>query len=126
MTGSLWTSAEITKATGGQAVGADFEVMGLSIDTRSIDKGDLFIALAGVRDGHEFIEQALAKGAAGSLASRAVAGSAVLVPDVLVGLEQMGIAARNRASTALRGAITGSVGKTSLTKLCQRFVVIFF
>ncbi len=116
MTGPLWTSAEIAKATGGQAVGADFEVFGLSIDTRSIDKGDLFIALAGVRDGHEFIEQALTKGAAGSLASRVVAGSAVLVPDVLVGLEQMGIAARNRASTALRGAITGSVGKTSLTQ----------
>ena len=120
MTGSLWTSAEITKATGGQAVGADFEVMGLSIDTRSIEQGDLFIALAGVRDGHEFIEQALAKGAAGSLASRAVAGSAVLVPDVLVGLEQMGIAARNRASTALRGAITGSVGKTSLTQAVSK------
>ena len=120
MTGSLWTSAEITKATGGQAVGADFEVMGLSIDTRSIEQGDLFIALAGVRDGHEFIEQALAKGAAGSLASRAVAGSAVLVPDVLVGLEQMGIAARNRASAALRGAITGSVGKTSLTQAVSK------
>ena len=120
MTGPLWTSAEIAKATGGQAVGADFEVMGLSIDTRSIDKGDLFIALAGVRDGHEFIEQALANGAAGSLASRAVAGSAVLVPDVLVGLEQMGIAARNRASTALRGGITGSVGKTSLTQAVSK------
>ncbi len=120
MTGSLWTSAEIAKATDGQAVGADFEVLGLSIDTRSIDNGDLFIALAGVRDGHEFIEQALAKGAAGSLASRAVAGSALLVPDVLVGLEQMGIAARNRASAALRGAITGSVGKTSLTQAVSK------
>ncbi|MCX8499815.1 MAG: Mur ligase domain-containing protein, partial [Caulobacteraceae bacterium] len=64
MTGPLWTSAEIAKATGGHAVGADFDVFGLSIDTRSIEHGDLFIALAGVRDGHEFIEQALAKGAA--------------------------------------------------------------
>lgn len=120
MTGPLWTSAEIAKATGGQAVGADFEVFGLSIDTRSIDKGDLFIALAGVRDGHEFVEQALAKGAAGSLASRPVAGSAVRVPDVLAGLEQMGVAARDRAGSALRGAITGSVGKTSLTQAVSK------
>ncbi|MEY4255071.1 MAG: UDP-N-acetylmuramoylalanyl-D-glutamyl-2,6-diaminopimelate--D-alanyl-D-alanyl ligase [Pseudomonadota bacterium] len=120
MTGPLWTSAEIAKATGGQAVGADFDVFGLSIDTRSIEQGDLFIALAGVRDGHEFVEQALAKGAAGSLASRTVTGSSVQVPDVLVGLEQMGVAARNRASTALRGAITGSVGKTSLTQAVSK------
>jgi len=120
MTGPLWTSAEITKATGGQSVDADFDVFGLSIDTRSIEQGDLFIALAGVRDGHEFVEQALGKGAAGSLASRAVAGSTLLVPDVLVGLEQMGVAARNRASSALRGAITGSVGKTSLTQAVSK------
>ena len=120
MTGPLWTSGEIAKATGGQAVGADFDVFGLSIDTRSIDNGDLFIALSGVRDGHEFVEQALAKGAAGSLASRPVAGSALLVPDVLAGLEQMGIAARDRASSALRGAITGSVGKTSLTQAVSK------
>ena len=120
MTGPLWTSAEIAKATGGQAVGADFDVFGLSIDTRSIEQGDLFIALAGVRDGHEFVEQALSKGAAGSLASRAVTGSSVQVPDVLAGLEQMGIAARLRASSALRGAITGSVGKTSLTQAVSK------
>lgn len=120
MMGPLWTSAEIAKATGGQAVGADFEVLGLSIDTRSIEQGDLFIALAGVRDGHEFVEQALSKGAAGSLASRAVAGSSVRVPDVLAGLEQMGIAGRERASLALRGAITGSVGKTSLTQAVSK------
>jgi UDP-N-acetylmuramoyl-tripeptide--D-alanyl-D-alanine ligase len=98
MTGPLWTSTEIAKATGGQAVGPDFEVLGLSIDTRSMEQGDLFIALAGMRDGHEFVEQALVKGAAGSLASRAVAGSSVRVADVLAGLEQMGIAARERAS----------------------------
>ena len=120
MTGPLWTSAEIAKATGGQAIGADFDVFGLSIDTRSIEQGDLFIALAGVRDGHEFVEQALSKGAAGSLASRAVTGSSVQVPDVLAGLEQMGIAARLRASSALRGAITGSVGKTSLTQAVSK------
>lgn len=120
MTGPLWTCAEIAEATGGEAVGTAFEVFGLSIDTRSIEKGDLFIALAGVRDGHEFVEQALAKGAAGSLASRHVEGSAVLVPDVLAGLEQMGVAARDRASSALRGAITGSVGKTSLTQAVSK------
>jgi UDP-N-acetylmuramoyl-tripeptide--D-alanyl-D-alanine ligase len=120
MSAPLWTSEEIAKATGGQVTGTPFEVAGLSIDTRSIEPGDLFIALAGVRDGHDFIEQALGQGAAGSLAARAGAGSSVLVPDVLVGLEQMGIAARIRASTALRGAITGSVGKTSLTQAVSK------
>lgn len=120
MSAPLWTSEEIAKATGGQVTGAPFEVAGLSIDTRSIEAGDLFIALAGVRDGHDFIEQALGQGAAGSLAARAGAGSSVLVPDVLAGLEQLGVAARIRASAALRGAITGSVGKTSLTQAVSK------
>jgi UDP-N-acetylmuramoyl-tripeptide--D-alanyl-D-alanine ligase len=120
MSAPLWTSDEIAKATGGQIAGAPFEVAGLSIDTRSIEPGDLFIALAGVRDGHDFIEQALGKGAAGSLAARIGVGSAVLVPDVLEGLEQMGVAARIRASAARRGTITGSVGKTSLTQAVSK------
>src|SRR5690606_14504699 len=78
----LWTAAEIAAATGGTVHG-DFAATGVSIDTRSLDAGDLFVALGGVRDGHEFVAGALAKGAAGSLVSRAVEGPHVLVDDVL-------------------------------------------
>ena len=116
MSRPLWTRDEIIQATGGQGLGPDFAATGLAIDTRDLEAGDLFIALAGVRDGHDFVDQAKLKGAAAALVSQPVIGPAVRVPDVLTGLEQMGVYARRRASAALRGAITGSVGKTSLTQ----------
>ncbi len=112
----LWTSDEIARATGGTLAGAPFAAHGVSIDTRTIEAGDLFVALGGVRDGHEFVEQALAKGAAGVLASQAVTGPAVMVGDTLQALEKLGVAARERAPQARRGAVTGSVGKTSVTQ----------
>ncbi len=112
----LWTSDEIARATGGELAGAPFTASGVSIDTRSIETGDLFLALGGVRDGHEFVDVALGKGAAGILASRPVAGSAVMVGDTFAALEKLGVAARERAPQARRGAVTGSVGKTSVTQ----------
>jgi UDP-N-acetylmuramoyl-tripeptide--D-alanyl-D-alanine ligase len=111
----LWTAAEIASATGGK-VTAGFDAAGVSIDTRSIEKGDLFVALAGVRDGHEFVAQAMAAGAAGVLASQPVDAPAVIVPDTFKALEQLGVAARERAPQVKRGAVTGSVGKTSVTQ----------
>ncbi len=111
----LWTSAEIARATGG-AEGGGFSATGVSIDTRTLEPGDLFIALAGVRDGHEFVEQALGKGAAGVLVSREVTGPHVKVSDAFVALEALGIAARERTPQVRRGAVTGSVGKTSVTQ----------
>ncbi|MGA0605081.1 UDP-N-acetylmuramoyl-tripeptide--D-alanyl-D-alanine ligase [Phenylobacterium sp. VNQ135] len=111
----LWTAAEIAAATGGK-VTAGFDATGVSIDTRSIEEGDLFVALAGVRDGHEFVAQAMAKGAAGVLASQAVDAPAVMVPDTFKALETLGVAARDRAPRVRRGAVTGSVGKTSVTQ----------
>ena len=112
----LWTSDEISAATGGKLAGRPFAATGVSIDTRTLEPGDLFVALAGVRDGHEFVEQAMSKGAAGVLASRQVFGSAVMVDDVLAALERLGVAARDRTPKARRGAVTGSVGKTSVTQ----------
>jgi UDP-N-acetylmuramoyl-tripeptide--D-alanyl-D-alanine ligase len=111
----LWTSDEIASATGGKATSA-FTATGVSIDSRAIDPGDLFVALAGVRDGHEFAAQALKTGAAGLLASKPVDGPAVMVEDTLKALEKLGAAARDRAPQARRGAVTGSVGKTSVTQ----------
>ena len=115
MADPLWTSADIARATGG-AAGGGFSATGVSIDTRSLEPGDLFVALAGVRDGHEFVAQAMAKGAAGALVSQDVDAPFVKVGDTLAALERLGVAARDRVSGAKRGAVTGSVGKTSVTQ----------
>ena len=116
MSEPLWTSGEIVAATGGALAAQAFAATGVSIDTRTIEPGDLFVALAGARDGHEFIDQALAKGAAGALATRAGAGARIIVGDTLTALEHLGVAARDRAARARRGVVTGSVGKTSVTQ----------
>jgi UDP-N-acetylmuramoyl-tripeptide--D-alanyl-D-alanine ligase len=120
----LWTSDEIAAATGGRLVGAPFAVNGVSIDTRSIAQGDLFVALAGVRDGHEFVGQALGAGAAGALVSQPGEGSAVVVEDTLKALERLGEAARDRARQVRRGAVTGSVGKTSVTQAVRAGLIL--
>ncbi|MGI8839970.1 MAG: UDP-N-acetylmuramoyl-tripeptide--D-alanyl-D-alanine ligase [Caulobacteraceae bacterium] len=111
----LWTAAEIVAATGGRA-SAPFAATGVSIDTRTLEGGDLFVALSGERDGHGSIPAALAAGAAGALASRPMDGPAVMVDDTQTALEHLGEAARLRARQARRGAVTGSVGKTSVTQ----------
>lgn len=111
----LWTSAEIAAATGGTADAA-FEATGVTFDSRSVEPGDLFIAMAGVRDGHDFVDGAMAMGAAGVLASKPVNAPSVQVADTFQALEQLGIAARERAPQVKRGAVTGSVGKTSVTQ----------
>ena len=110
----LWTSGDIALATGGTASGA-FDVYGLSIDTRSLEPGDLFVALKDQRDGHDFLDAAYAAGAPGALVSRPDGKNrpAITVEDVLPALRDLAVAARARSS-AVRCAITGSVGKTSV------------
>lgn len=115
MSDALWTAHDIATATDGQVM-TDFAVNGVSIDTRTVEPGDLFVALAGVRDGHDFVAQALEKGAAGALASKPVSGPSVQVADTFAALEALGVAARVRAPQTRRGAVTGSVGKTSVTQ----------
>ena len=110
---TLWTSAEIAKATGGTAA-SEFEVTGLSIDTRSLKAGDLFVALKDVRDGHEFIPAAIEAGAGGILCEATPDNApAVIVSDSVKALEVLGVYARNERE-ALRVGVTGSVGKTSV------------
>ena len=111
----LWTSAEMLKATGGRLTGRAFDATGVSFDTRSLEPGDLFVALEGERDGHAFARAAFDKGASGALASQPVDGPGIEVADTLLALEQLGAAARDRAP-ARRAAVTGSVGKTSVTQ----------
>jgi UDP-N-acetylmuramoyl-tripeptide--D-alanyl-D-alanine ligase len=112
---ALWTAADAIAATKGQALGArDWQATGVSIDTRTLAKGDLFVALKGeTQDGHAHIADAFAKGAAAALVSHAMEhGPGILVPDTLAALGALGVAARARcAARAL--AVTGSVGKTS-------------
>jgi UDP-N-acetylmuramoyl-tripeptide--D-alanyl-D-alanine ligase len=113
---ALWTSAQIEAATGGRLSGAPFEVRGLDIDSRELAPGDLFVALLAARDGHDFVEAALARGAAGSLVSQPVEEPYIEVDDTLAALGRLAGAARDRAPRARRGAVTGSVGKTSVTQ----------
>lgn len=107
----LWTAAEIAAATDG-AASADFAVGGVAFDSREVGAGDLFIALPGeTTDGHRFVAQALAQGAAGVLVSQPVDGPHVLVADTRAALDALGIAARARTDATVIG-VTGSVGKT--------------
>ncbi len=116
----LWTSEEAAKASGGAALGT-WAINGVSIDTRSLTQGDLFVALKDVRDGHDFVANAFAAGAGAALVSRNVLDGkpGLMVDDVLGGLEMLGLAARARTS-AVCAAITGSVGKTSVKEMLAR------
>ncbi|GAA0647552.1 UDP-N-acetylmuramoyl-tripeptide--D-alanyl-D-alanine ligase [Brevundimonas lenta] len=113
----LWTSAEIEAATGGKLSGSPFEATGITYNSREIVPGDLFVALQGARDGHEFAGSAFGAGAAGAITVRPVEGGpAVVTADTLRALEALGVASRERSPHVRRGAVTGSVGKTSVTQ----------
>src|SRR5690606_30792657 len=118
----LWTSAEAAAATGGRATRA-FAATGLSIDTRTLAPGDLFVALKDLRDGHDFVRAALDKGAAAALVSRVPEGCSeadplLIVADVLAALTALGQAGRARARAKVI-AVTGSVGKTSTKEMLR-------
>lgn len=116
MTSPLWTAREVASATGGLADG-EFSATGITFDSREVQPGDLFVALRGERDGHDFVPLAFAAGAAGAVVSQpAEGGRFVLVPETLQALESLGAEARDRAPQVRRGAVTGSVGKTSVTQ----------
>ncbi len=117
---TLWTAAEAAEATDGRAT-TDWQVSGVSIDTRTLQPGDLFVALKAARDGHDFVAQALDKGAGAALVSRIpedVSEDAplLIVDDVQTGLEALGQAARARTAARVVG-VTGSVGKTSTKEM---------
>jgi UDP-N-acetylmuramoyl-tripeptide--D-alanyl-D-alanine ligase len=119
---ALWTSAEAAAATGGTASG-DWAATGISIDTRSLVPGDLFVALSDRRDGHEFVREAMARGAVASLVSRGPSDLApdaplLFVDDTLKGLQGLAREARRR----FRGrvvAVTGSAGKTGTKEMLR-------
>src|SRR5579863_10047875 len=120
---ALWTSAEAEGATLGTASRA-FEVDGLSIDTRTLKPGDLFVALKGdARDGHEFVKAALAAKAGAAMVQRMPSDlpkSATLlsVANTQRGLEDLARASRARSHAQIV-AVTGSVGKTTTKEMLR-------
>jgi len=121
---TLWTSAEAQKATGGEARGPAWKAFGVSIDSRSVIEGDLFVALAGPNhDGHDHVAKALAAGAAAALVHKIPAdvgldAPLLLVEDTLEGLRRLGAASRDRTRATVIG-VTGSVGKTGTKEMLK-------
>lgn len=114
------TLAEIASITGGRAVGRDAVVSGFAFDSRSLSRGEGFAALRDLRDGHDFVGDAFARGAALALVERVprdVDGALVVVADVRRALLDLARAVRERLPDAAVIGITGSAGKTSTKDL---------
>lgn len=122
----LWTLDALTAATGGRVRGKPLPaIIGVSIDSRTLAKGEAFFAIKGDRtDGHDYVAKAAAAGASASVVSEARAGempkdaALVVVPDALEALRALARTARAR-STAKIVAVTGSVGKTSSKEMLR-------
>lgn len=119
---SLWKAADAATATGG-SVASDWVAQGVSIDTRTLQSGDLFVALTAARDGHEFVAQALDNGAVAAMVTHVPDGvdpaKCLIVDEVLPALERLGRAARARTQARVI-AVTGSVGKTTAKEMLRK------
>ncbi|CTQ59747.1 MAG: UDP-N-acetylmuramoylalanyl-D-glutamyl-2,6-diaminopimelate--D-alanyl-D-alanine ligase [Roseibium album] len=119
MSDPLWKLDSFVEAAGGSLKGdVGEEIMGVSIDSRSLEPGDAFIAIRGDRlDGHDYVAAALEAGAAlavvaeSRLSDLPEDGRYLVVPDPLEAMRLLGIAARERSHAKII-AVTGSVGKT--------------
>ncbi len=117
---TIWTAGEAQEATGGTTFGS-WSASGVSIDSRTVQEGDLFIALAGENnDAHQYVASAIENGAVAAVVHQAVEGvpeeKLLVVEDTFKALEDLGRAARARTSAKIIG-ITGSVGKTGTKDL---------
>lgn len=116
----VWSAAEAVQATQGKCEG-NWSATGVSIDSRTIQSGDLFVALMGENgDGHAFVHKAFENGAVAAVVSREIEGvdnqKLLIVDDTLKALEDLGTAARGRSGGKIIG-ITGSVGKTGTKEM---------
>lgn len=133
MSDGLWTAYEAAAATGGALcargggeerwAAEDWSAAGLSIDTRTLKPGELFVALSDKRDGHEFLRVAFERGAAAALVARAPddapdGAPLLVVRDTMEGLRDLARAARLR-NFGVRIAVTGSAGKTSTKEMLK-------
>ncbi len=133
MSAGLWTAFEAAAATGGALcarggdpdrwVAEEWAAGGLSIDTRTLTPGEMFVALIDARDGHDFVTSAFERGASAALVARAPANAPdgaplLVVRDTLEGLRDLARAARLR-NFGKRIAVTGSAGKTSTKEMLR-------
>ncbi len=122
----LWTAAEAAAATGGEA-SRDFAASGVSIDSRTVAPGDLFVALRGETfDGHDFVAAALASGAAAAMVDRVPEGlpgdaTLLVVRDTLDGLTGLGIAARAAQLARRSSASPAASARPAPRKRCATF-----
>jgi UDP-N-acetylmuramoyl-tripeptide--D-alanyl-D-alanine ligase len=106
-------ASDVAAATAGRLVGLDVEIEGAGFDTRTLRTAQLFVPLVAERDGHEFIADARAAGAAAYLTARpADGGTAIEVENTLQALMDLAVDRRRTFAGTVIG-ITGSVGKTS-------------
>ena len=122
----LWTQSELAEALGGapsQPLGGRIE--GVSIDSRTLAQGDLFVAIKGeTHDGHDHVARAFEAGASAAVISKARTpglapfGPVFAVDDTLKGLERLAVSSRRRAQAKIV-AVTGSVGKTSVKEMLR-------
>lgn len=133
MSAGLWTAIEAAAATGGALcvrggdphrwIAEEWSAGGISIDTRTLMPGEMFIALVDARDGHDFVTSAFERGASAALVARAPQNAPdgaplLVVGDTLEGLRDLARAARQR-NFGKRIAVTGSVGKTSTKEMLR-------
>ena len=113
---------EAARVLAGELAGAPVEFFGVTTDSRAIDAGDLFIAIRGERfDGNDYVAEAIARGAAGALTSRRVAGD-LPIPQVIVGDTRLALGRlaahwRRRFAQLPLVALTGSNGKTTVKEM---------
>jgi UDP-N-acetylmuramoyl-tripeptide--D-alanyl-D-alanine ligase len=133
MSAGLWTAFEAAAATGGALcarggdpdrwIAEEWSAHGVSIDTRTLAPGEMFVALVDARDGHDFVTNAFERGASAALVARAPQNAPdgaplLVVGDTLEGLRDLARAARQR-NFGKRIAVTGSVGKTSTKEMLR-------
>jgi UDP-N-acetylmuramoyl-tripeptide--D-alanyl-D-alanine ligase len=126
-TGVVLTAAAIAGAVGGQLTSGspDQAIDGFAIDSRTLMPGDLFFAIVAERDGHEFVDDAFARGAGAVVVERGRVkhprGVVIDVDDTTQALQALGRHVR-RASGATVIAITGSAGKTTTKETIAEFL----
>ncbi|WP_275783510.1 UDP-N-acetylmuramoylalanyl-D-glutamyl-2,6-diaminopimelate--D-alanyl-D-alanine ligase [Pararhizobium gei] len=123
----LWTIDDLMAAMHGRPMGNLPEgITGISIDSRSIGKGEAFFAIKGDRvDGHDYAGIAIANGATLLVVSEAklpalgrLSAPMIVVDDVLEAMVRLGCAARDRSAARII-AVTGSVGKTTTKEMLR-------
>lgn len=128
MNTALWESIDLMNITGGKASG-EWSAASVSIDSRTLQAGALYVALKGDRvDGHDYVKAAFERGATAAAVSAPIAGVApeklLVVADTAKALTALGHAARKRSNAIMIG-VTGSIGKTTtkemLALMCSAF-----